>query len=203
MDKKSIADIATEIGLLKEFTIQDAIALMPIEDIIKRETLIEQGLYDFKDDIALAKYWREVANSEKSEFEKDINDPLFYHKLNEPTQDKHSPVTQPHVIDFELSNNQIIATLSNGNKKTIDLPVTKTVDRIVSGNSVNRKPDQIFIDEDCFEYLVKIGKQPAPNWVFLYDADGNKCNPQFKWEENSLIILSNVNLKNHLILLGV
>lgn len=194
--KKSIADVAAEIGVLREFTIQDAIALMPIEDIIKRETLINEGLYDFSTDIELAKYWRERSQGMAPPSE----DPLRFHRHEEEPQ-AVAPTLNQGIVDISLEDGNLVFAMANGESKTIPIPEARVVDRIVSGNSVSRKPIQEFIREDCFSYSVNVGKD-KPVSVSLYDALGSKCHPQITWNDTSIQITSNINLNGHTVLVG-
>lgn len=197
----TLAQLAAQMIGEPEFTIQDAIAVMPLEDILKRERLIESGQYNFSTDVDLANYWREKSKN----ISVDLEDPLRFHTKSETllnTSIVNEPTPQNWDFDLSLESGEIVLNV-NGREKRLKLPETRTVEKTVSGNAVNRKPEQIFIKEDCFQYSVKIGKRPAPHWVFLYDSNGMKCNPQITWTQTHLIIDSNVNLNNHLLLIGV
>lgn len=197
----TLAQLAAQMISEPEFTIQDAIAVMPLEDILKRERLIESGQYNFSTDVDLANYWKEKSKN----ISVDLEDPLRFHTKSETlpnTTIANEPTPQSWDFDLSLESGEIVLNV-NGKEKRLKLPETRTVEKTVSGNAVNRKPEQIFIKEDCFQYSVKIGKRPAPHWVFLYDSNRVKCNPQITWTQTHLIIDSNVNLNNHLLLIGV
>lgn len=201
--RKSIADTAAEIGALNEFTIQDAIALMPIEDIIKREMLVERGLYDFATDVELAKYWRERSLGIKTD---PSEDPLRFHRPAEtPAETPAANIPIPErsgIVDIEVDGGKLNVVMSDGTRKAITLPGAKVVDRIVSGNSVSRKPIRMFIQEDCYEYRVNIGKD-TPVSVSLFDPEGGLCHAQVKWVGAFLLLRSNVNLNGHVVVVGV
>lgn len=206
MRKKTKKTVAEAIGNMSlGFSTADVVADLCLEDLKKRELLIESGQYDFKTDLDLANYYSQKSLSSSNIDDTSVPaDPLIYHK-NDAVINKvnDEPPTSVGITDISVSNGNLVFTDSDGKRRELELPTTKIVEKTVSGNAVNRKPEKILISDNCFQFKLRIGKRPAPHFVFLYDEEGVKCNPQISWTKTELIVDSNVDLKNHIIIIGV
>lgn len=199
--KKSVTELIQGMSLSQ--STPEIIAELSLEDIKKRELLIERGQYDFRTDLDLAKHYYQKSVDGQKDGER--VDPLLYHKDTEHINIVNKDNTEQFtgISDITIVGDKLVFTTADGSKKELELPATKVVEKTVSGNAVNRKPEKILITDNCFHFKMRVAKRPAPHFVFLYDEEGVKCNPQITWTKTELIIDSNVDLKNHVIIIGV